>query len=72
MDGEPKAFTVHNGTLYLNVNEKVRGMRARDIAGNDQKAGKGWSGVRVRSGFDSMYTRLDIWRRKPRRPRRWE
>lgn len=54
MDGEPKASTMHHGTLYLKVNDQVRGMWTKDIAGNNQKAGKQWSGVRVRTGFDSM------------------
>lgn len=54
LDGDPAAFTVANGRLFLNVNEKVRGMWAKDIAGNEVKAQKNWGQVRAHSGFDSM------------------
>jgi len=54
LDGDPAAFTVHNGTLYLNVNQNVKGMWAKDIAGNNKKADMNWSKVAVHRGFDSM------------------
>ena len=54
LDGDPKAFTVLDGTLYLNVNEKVCGMWAKDIAGHNRKADKKWTDVRARKSFDSM------------------
>lgn len=54
MDGDPKTPAVHHGPLYLQVNDSVREMWTKDIAGNDQKAGQQWSGERVRTGFDSM------------------
>ena len=54
LDVDPKAFTVANGTLFLNVDPKVRTMWARDIPGNNAKADKNWSDVAVHRGFDSM------------------
>lgn len=54
LDGDPDAYTVSNGTLYLNVNPKVRGMWAKDIAGNEVKAKKNWAEVKGHGGFDTM------------------
>ena len=54
LDGDPAAFTVANGRLYLNVSDKVRSMWSKDIAGNEAKAVKSWSSVQARSGFDKM------------------
>lgn len=54
LDGDPAAFTVDNGKLYLNVNKNVMGMWAKDIAGNNKKADMNWSKVAVHRGFDSM------------------
>ena len=53
-DGDPKAFTIHNGTLYLNVDAKVKGMWSKDIPGNEKKAMKNWAGVSARKAFDKM------------------
>jgi YHS domain-containing protein len=54
LDGDPAAFTVANGKLFLNVNQNVKGMWAKDIAGNNKKADTNWSKVAVHRGFDSM------------------
>ena len=54
LDGDPAAYTVSNGTLYLNVTPKVRGMWAKDIAGNEVKAKKNWAEVKGHAGFDTM------------------
>lgn len=54
LDGDPAAYTVTGGRLFLNVNEKVRSMWAKDIPGNETKAQKNWPGVRARAGFDTM------------------
>ncbi|MCC7002225.1 MAG: hypothetical protein IT357_08725 [Gemmatimonadaceae bacterium] len=54
LDGDPAAFTVNNGKLYLNVNKNVSTMWAKDIAGNNKKADMNWSKVAVHRGFDSM------------------
>jgi YHS domain-containing protein len=54
LDGDPAAYTVHNGKLYLNVNKNVMSMWAKDIAGNNKKADMNWSKVAVHRGFDSM------------------
>lgn len=54
LDGDPAAFTVANGKLFLNVNPNVKGMWAKDIAGNNKKADTNWSKVAVHRGFDSM------------------
>jgi YHS domain-containing protein len=54
LDGDPAAFTMINGRLFLNVNDKVRGMWAKDVAGNEVKAQKKWPEVRTHSGFDAM------------------
>lgn len=54
LDVDPKAFTIANGTLFLNVNPNVRSMWARDIPGNNTKAEKNWAEVAVHRGFDTM------------------
>lgn len=54
LDGDPAAFTVANGRLYLNVSEKVRTMWSKDIGGNEAKAVKNWSTVRAHRGLDKM------------------
>lgn len=54
LDGDPLAYTVANGTLYLNVSPKVRTMWAKDIAGNETKAKQNWSAVQAHAGFDKM------------------
>lgn len=43
--GDPKAWTVHNGKLYLNYNISVRATWARDIPGNVVNGDKNWPGV---------------------------
>ena len=54
LDGDPAAFTVVNGKLYLNVSEKVRGMWSKDIPANEAKAVKNWTAVESHAGFDKM------------------
>ena len=38
LDGDPAAFTVANGRLYLNVSAKVRTMWSKDIGGNEARS----------------------------------
>lgn len=54
LNGDPTAFTVANGSLFLNVNPSVRSMWARNIPGNNAKAEKNWAAVATRRGFDTM------------------
>jgi len=54
LDGDPAAFTVSGGRLFLNVNGKVRSTWAKDIQGNELKAQKNWPRVRALAGFDTM------------------
>jgi YHS domain-containing protein len=54
LDGDPAAFSVVDGKLYLNVNPEVRSMWARDIPGNERKAQRNWMQVAAARGFDRM------------------
>lgn len=54
IDGDPLAYTVANGTLFLNVNNSVKRMWSKDIPGNEVKARKNWAAVQVHRGFDTM------------------
>jgi len=54
LDGDPEAFTVQNGRLFVNVSAKVRSMWSKDIAGNETKAQQNWTSVRGHAGFDKM------------------
>ncbi len=54
LDGDPAAFSVVNGRLFLNVNQDVRGMWARDVEGNETKAQRNWTRVASVRGFDRM------------------
>ena len=42
---DPKAWTVHEGRLYLNFSVDVRGLWRQDIPGNVAKADANWPGV---------------------------
>jgi hypothetical protein len=43
--GDPKAWTVVDGRLYLNYSQSVRAQWSRDIAGNVAKADANWPAV---------------------------
>ncbi len=43
--GDPEAWTVHDGKLYLNYNESVRKNWAKDIPGNVRKGNSNWPKV---------------------------
>ncbi|MEE9358919.1 MAG: YHS domain-containing (seleno)protein [Hyphomicrobium sp.] len=43
--GDPQAWTVHDGKLYLNYNKNVRAMWAKDIPGNVKKGDANWPAV---------------------------
>ena len=43
--GEPLAWTIADGKLYLNYSEDVRGLWRQDIPGNIAKANDNWPGV---------------------------
>ena len=40
--GDPEAWTVHDGKLYLNYNKSVRKRWAKDIDGNIEKGDANW------------------------------
>lgn len=40
--GDPHAWTIHNGKLFLNYNQSVRTTWSRDIPGNVAKADANW------------------------------
>lgn len=54
LDIDPTAFQVRNGTLFVNVNAKVREMWTKDVGSNEQKARANWSAVQSRKTFDAM------------------
>jgi YHS domain-containing protein len=43
--GDPHAWTVHDGKLYLNYDKKVRALWAQEIPANVAKADANWPGV---------------------------
>lgn len=43
--GDPQAWTVHDGKLYLNYNKSVRATWAKDIPGNVKKGDANWPAV---------------------------
>ena len=42
LDGDPTAWTVANGKLYVNVNKDVMKKYLEDVAGNNKKAEANW------------------------------
>lgn len=42
---DPEAWTIHQGTLYLNFSKNVREQWAQDISGNIAKGRRNWPGV---------------------------
>ena len=40
--GDPNAWTIHNGKLFLNYNQSVRATWAKDIPGNVTKGDANW------------------------------
>lgn len=42
LDGDPSAWTVANGKLYVNVNKDVMKKYSEDVAGNNKKAEANW------------------------------
>lgn len=45
-DIDPSAFVIHNGRLYLNINERFNRRFSSDLAANIQRAEQNWPGVR--------------------------
>lgn len=43
--GDPQAWTIHGGKLYLNYDKKVRATWEKDIPGNVAKGDANWPGV---------------------------
>ena len=43
--GDPQAWTIHDGKLYLNFDKRVRATWAKDIPGNVKKADANWPAV---------------------------
>jgi len=43
--GDPQAWTIHNGKLYLNYDKRVRATWAKDIPGNVKKGDANWPAV---------------------------
>jgi len=46
LDGDPAAWTIADGKLYLNVNKDVEKKYREDVAGNNKKAEANWPGLR--------------------------
>jgi YHS domain-containing protein len=44
-DIQPQAWTIHDGSLYLNKNLDVRDIWRKDIPGNIKKANMNWPGL---------------------------
>ena len=42
---DPEAWTIHEGTLYLNYSKNVREQWTQDISGNIAKGRRNWPGV---------------------------
>ncbi len=42
---DPKAWTIHDGKLYLNYNRRIHRRWSRDIEGNIQKGDSNWPGI---------------------------
>ncbi|MEY2855078.1 MAG: hypothetical protein RL030_2210 [Pseudomonadota bacterium] len=42
LDGDPAAWTIANGKLYVNVNKDVQKKYLEDVAGNNKKADANW------------------------------
>ncbi len=47
--GDPQAWTIHDGKLYLNFDKRVRATWAKDIPGNVKKADANWPAVLEKS-----------------------
>lgn len=43
--GDPEAWRIHEGKLYLNYNKSIRARWAQDIPGNVAKADANWPGL---------------------------
>lgn len=46
LDGDPTAWTVADGKLYLNVNKDVQKKYLEDVSGNNKKAAANWPQLR--------------------------
>ncbi|MEK8029802.1 YHS domain-containing (seleno)protein [Ideonella sp. DXS29W] len=46
LDGDPTAWTIFDGKLYLNVNKDVQKKYLEDVAGNNRKADANWPQIR--------------------------
>lgn len=54
LDIDPAAFSLHDGRLYLNVNQDVKKSWSMDVPGNLLKADRNWSKVSAVKMFDKM------------------
>ena len=46
LDGDPTAWTIFDGKLFLNVNKDVQKKYLEDVAGNNRKADANWPQIR--------------------------
>lgn len=46
LDGDPQAWTLDEGKLYLNVNKDVQKKYLEDVKGNNRRAVQAWPGIR--------------------------
>jgi YHS domain-containing protein len=44
-DGDPRYFTIHNGHLYLNLNEDIAKKFKADVPGSVKKADENWKTI---------------------------
>lgn len=49
LDGDPAAWTIADGKLYLNVNKDVEKKYREDVTGNNKKADANWPQLRNKS-----------------------
>ncbi len=50
--GDPDVWELVDGQLYLNLDNKIKGMWVQDIPGNIKKADKRWPGIRNTAAAD--------------------
>ena len=46
LDGDPTAWHIHDGKLYLNVNKDVQKKWLEDVPGNNVKANANWPEIK--------------------------
>ena len=52
LDGDPNAWKIHNGKLYLNVNKDVQAKWSQDIPGNLKTANGAWPKIKDKKPED--------------------